>query len=170
MKHIKRNLRAVSPVLAELMMIAVALAGSLLIYEWIVGLVGVKTETSGESIRIQNIANDPTNTDLLVHVQNVGEDSVRLDEDRCLYVDGLMVSCTISGVTVSDDVATLRHGQTATLRYAGGATLPGEKVKVKVTTLHGTSAVISNYPAGRARVETGGHVPMVERVAISIAD
>jgi hypothetical protein len=73
---------------------------------------------------------------------------VQLDEDECLYINGILVNCAISGVTVSDDMATLSEGETATLRYTGGAALPGEKVAIKVVTLRGTPAEKHVYPAG----------------------
>ena len=151
MKHIERHIRAISPVLAVLMMIAVAIAGALVVYAWIMGYIGFSTERAGEAIMIPSIANDPTNNDLLVYVQNVGEKAVQLEESACLYVDGVLVDCMISGVTVSDKLATLDKGETATLRYSGGAVLPGVKVKVKAVTLLGTPAEKYAYPAGSAR-------------------
>jgi hypothetical protein len=135
------------------MMIAVAIAGALLVYAWIMGYIGFSTERAGEAIQIPSVADDRTNTDLLVYVQNVGEMAVQLDENECLYVNGVLVDCTITGVTVSDKLATLEKGETAMLRYSGGAVLPGVKVKIKVTTLRGTSAEKYAYPAGSARAE-----------------
>jgi len=150
-KHIRRNVKAVSPVLAVLMMIAVAIAGSLVVYAWIMGYIDLSTERSGEAIMIQSIANDATDTDLVVFVQNIGEGMVQLEQPTCLYVNGELVNCTITGVTVSDNLATLERGNTATLTYVEGAALPGEKITVKVTTLLGTSAEAHEYPAGSAR-------------------
>jgi FlaG/FlaF family flagellin (archaellin) len=151
-RHIRRNVKAISPVLAVLMMIAVAIAGSLVVYAWVMGYIGLSTERSGQAIMIQSIANDVTDTDLVVFVQNIGEGAVQLDEPSCLYVNGEIVNCTITGVTVSDNLATLNKGDTATLTYVEGAALPGQKVTVKVTTLLGTSAEAHEYPAGSARV------------------
>jgi FlaG/FlaF family flagellin (archaellin) len=151
-RHIRRNVKAISPVLAVLMMIAVAIAGSLVVYAWVMGYIGLSTERSGQAIMIQSIANDVTDTDLLVFVQNVGEGVVQLEEFSCLYINGEIVNCTITGVTVSDYLATLNKGDTATLTYVEGAALPGQKVTAKVTTLLGTSAEAHEYPAGSARV------------------
>ena len=149
-RHIRRNVKAISPVLAVLMMIAVAIAGSLVVYAWVMGYIGFSTERSGQAIMIQSIANDTTDTDLLVFVQNIGEGVVQLEESSCLYVNGEIVNCTITGVTVSDNLATLNEGDTATLAYLDGAALPGQKVTAKVTTLFGTSAEAQEYPAGSA--------------------
>ena len=151
MRHIRRNLKAISPVLAVLMMIAVAIAGSLVVYAWVMGYIDLSTGKSGQAIMIQSVANDPTNTDLKVYVQNVGEGLVQLDETGCLYVNGELTVCDITGVAVSDHVATLNQGDTATLTVGEGAALPGVKYDVKVTTKLGTSAAKSSYPAGKAR-------------------
>jgi len=161
-RHIRRNVKAVSPVLAVLMMISVAIAGSVVVYAWIMGYIGLSTERSGEAIMIQSIANDATDTDLVVFVQNIGGELVQLEEVGCLYVNGEIVNCTITGVTVSDNLATLNKGDTATLTYVEGAALPGEKVTTKVTTLRGTSADAHEYPAGSTR-----SVPELDHFAFS---
>jgi len=154
-KHIRRNVKAISPVLAVLMMIAVAIAGSLVVYAWVMGYIGLSTERSGQAIMIQSIAND--GGDLLVYVQNVGEGMVQIEESGSLYVNDVLVDCTITGVTVSDGLATLNQGDTATLTYLDGAALPGQKVTVKVTTLLGTSAEKVDYPAGSAKIAPALH-------------
>ena len=126
MRNIRRNVRAISPVLAVLMMIAVTIAGSLVVYAWVMGYIGLSTERSGQAIMIQSIANDVTDTDLVVFVQNIGEGVVQLEEPACLYINGELVTCTITGVTVSDDgIATLNKGETAILTYLDGHALPG---------------------------------------------
>jgi len=154
-RHIRRNVKAISPVLAVLMMIAVAIAGSLVVYAWVMGYIGLSTERSGQAIMIQSIANDDEN--LLVYVQNVGEGMVQIDESSSLYINSILVDCTITGVTVSDGLATLNQGDTATLTYLDGAALPGQKVTAKVTTLLGTSAEKVDYPAGSAKTAPALH-------------
>ena len=151
MKHLGKNFRAISPVLAVLMMIAVAIAGSLLVYAWVMGYIGFSTEKSGQTIKIHCIAN--SGGDLGVYVQNVGEGVVQLEEADCLYVNGNLALCSITGVPVSGGVATLSEGETATLTLVGGAALPGEKIDVKVTTVLGVSDEMSAYPAGYVRAE-----------------
>jgi FlaG/FlaF family flagellin (archaellin) len=150
MKHLGRSFRAISPVLAVLMMIAVAIAGSLVVYAWVMGYIDLSTEKSGEAIVVHSVTND--GSDLVVYVQNVGETVVQLEEKTCLYVNGVLVPCSISNVTVSDGTATMELGETAKLRYVGGASFPGEKAEVKVTTVRGVSAEKSGYPAGTEQV------------------
>ena len=148
MKHLGKSFRAISPVLAVLMMIAVAIAGSLVVYAWVMGYITLSTEKSGEAITIQNVVN--IDFDLVVYVQNTGEGVVQLEEAACLYVNGELVPCKITGVAVSDDTATLNEGETATMYYLEGAAHPGEKIEIKVTTLLGISAEYYDYHVGTA--------------------
>ena len=163
LRHIKRHIKAISPVLAVLMMIAVAIGGSLVVYAWVMGYIGLSTERSGQAIMIQSIANDGNN--LLVYVQNVGEGMVQIEESGSLYVNSVLVNCIITGVTVSDGLATLNQGDTATLTYLDGAALPGQKVTAKVTTLLGTTAEAYEYPAGSERT-----VPALDHFEFSTID
>lgn len=148
MKHFGTSFRAISPVLAVLAMIVIAIAGSLVTYSWAMGYIDLSNEKAGQDIRVHSIANHEA--DLIVYVQNTGEGAVQLEEVACLYVNGELVECTISGVTVSDGIATIDEGKTAVLTFANGAATPGEKVDIKVTTLPGGSSEYSDYPAGTA--------------------
>jgi flagellin-like protein len=136
-------MKAISPVLAVLMMIAIAIAGSLITYAWVTGYIGFTTEKAGQAIMIQSVAND--GNDLKVYVQNVGEGAVELAEDSSLYVDGGLVGCSIDGATGGKLV--LGEKNTATLTVANGAAEAGEKKTVKVTSSLGTFSEKSEYPA-----------------------
>jgi hypothetical protein len=131
------------------MIIAVAIAGSL-VYAWGMGYIGSSAEKEEKAIAIQSVAN--LDNDLLVFVKNVGEEVVQLEETSCLYVDGVLVPCTISDVAVSDGVAILDKEETATLTFVDGAALLGEEITVKVTTSSGISADYSGYPAENTNI------------------
>jgi FlaG/FlaF family flagellin (archaellin) len=85
MKNLRRNMKAVSTVLATLLMIAVAVAASLVAYAWVMGYIG-------GAIQIQSVAYNNTDgdadgkLDLLVYVQNVGQGAVTVQD---VYVEGL---------------------------------------------------------------------------------
>jgi flagellin-like protein len=155
-RRLRKSIKAISPVLAVLMMIAVAIAGSLVTYAWVMGYIGFTTEKSGKALMIQSVVNDGTDTDLMVYVQNVGEGTVELEETSCLYVNGALESCTITGVTKTGTTAKLGEGETATLTLAGGAAAAGEKKTVKVASQLGTFSEKSTYPAEG----TGGGGPV----------
>jgi hypothetical protein len=76
------------------MMIVIAVAGSLVTYAWVMGYLSFTTAKAGRAIQIQSIANDETDTDLLVYVQNVGEGVVTLDPTGAalVYVNGGIIT------------------------------------------------------------------------------
>jgi flagellin-like protein len=84
MKSFRKNVKAVSPVLSVLMMIAVAVAASLVTYAWVMGYLGFTTAKVGKAIQIQSIAKDGSGN-LLVYVQNVGQGSIKLTN---IYIGG----------------------------------------------------------------------------------
>jgi flagellin-like protein len=142
MKSFKQSRKAISPVLAVLMMIAVAIAGSLITYAWVTGYIGFTTEKAGQAVMIQSM--DYDGTYLNVYVQNVGEGTVELAEDSSLYVDGGLVGCSIDGATGGKLV--LGEKNTATLTVAMSIS-SGDKVTAKVTTALGAFTEMSDYPA-----------------------
>jgi hypothetical protein len=129
---LRKSIKAVSPILAVLMMIIVAVAAGLVTYAWVMGYLGFTTSKAGKAIQIQSIAN--SGNDLLVYVQNVGDGTVELDPDgtAVVYLNGILEPCAVDP---ADGI--LREGKTAKLTVTGAAVLPGEKVKVKVQTLGG---------------------------------
>jgi flagellin-like protein len=67
-RKIRKNVKAVSPVISVLLMIVVAVAASLVTYAWVMGYMGFTTNKVGKAIMIQAVAQDGT-----VSVQNVGD-------------------------------------------------------------------------------------------------
>lgn len=160
MRSFERNMKAISPVLAVLMMIAVTIAGSLITYAWVTGYIGFTTEKAGKAIMIQSMAYDNETTTLYVYVQNVGEGAVELDEQSCLYINDGLQPCTVNlanGVVPEKATATINVTYTVSI---------GQKITAKVTTKLGTFTEKSDYPAST----TGGVVtpptppPTVTRV------
>ena len=141
MRSLERNMKAISPVLAVLMMIAVAIAGSLVTYAWVMGYIGFTTEKSGQAVMIQSIAYNNDTKTLFVYVQNVGEGVIELNDD-CLYVNDALVALSSknpsSGIVAEKATATLQ-----TIYTVSG----GQKVTTKVTTTLGTFTEKSDYPA-----------------------
>jgi flagellin-like protein len=78
-----RNQRAISPVIATLLMIAIAVVASLVAYAWVMGYMGFTTDKTSKTILIQSV--DKANGD--VYVQNVGDSAVQFDTN-CVYVNG----------------------------------------------------------------------------------
>jgi flagellin-like protein len=141
---LKINRKAVSPVIATLLMIAIAVAAAILVYVWSMGLVGTLQGTGGQQTREQLImeAYDATDTTTWkLHLRNVGPTSITVS---AVYIEGKPAASNATG--------SISPSQKVTL----GVTLPsgftptsGAAYTVKVVTASG--AVFSySVIAGRA--------------------
>jgi flagellin-like protein len=128
MRSLRKHKKAVSPVLSVLLMIAVAVAASLVTYAWVMGYLGNTTSKVGKAIQIQSMAKTGTD-ELSVWVQNVGDGPVKLDS---LYVNGVL---KLSGQDID-----LPKGNTTVLKTTDydSAWNPPNTVKVKVVCNDGT--------------------------------
>ena len=138
----KRSIKAISPVIATLLMIAIAVVASLVVYAWVTGYIGGTTNKAGQAIQIQSFAptgTDPLNpTNLLVYVQNVGQGDVQLNQEQSVYIDSNLVTISNANPPTAWPL-TLSVGQTVELTIP----LPsgyqkGDKLDIKVTTTDGT--------------------------------
>ena len=85
MKSLRKNKKAVSDVIAVLLMIAIAVAASLIAYAWVMGYLGGTTGKVGKAIQIQSMASSAGN--LVIYVQNVGDGPITLSN---VYVNGIL--------------------------------------------------------------------------------
>jgi flagellin-like protein len=125
----KRSIKAISPVIATLLMIAIAVVASLVVYAWVSGYIGGTTSTAGKAIQIQSVYRDSTGL-LTIYVQNVGQGVVEFKAGESIYVDDNLVRITSA-------LQPLAEGQTATL-VTDKVVPENEKVDIKVTTIDGT--------------------------------
>jgi flagellin-like protein len=129
----KRSIKAISPVIATLLMIAIAVVASLVVYAWVTGYMGNTTSKAGKAIQIQSFATSGNN--LVVYVQNVGQGDVELNKDQSVYINSNLVPITNPTTTTIPIIA----GQTVELTLplpAGYA--QGDRLNIKVTTKDGT--------------------------------
>jgi FlaG/FlaF family flagellin (archaellin) len=134
---IRRSIKAISPVISVLLMIAIAVVASLVVYAWVMGYIGGTTSKVGNAITVPSFATDQTSGNLIIYVQNVGQGSVQLDPAGAVYVnDALVTISTVNGNPASG-LITIPEGQTVALvvnsPYNGG------QVAIKVVTTGGTS-------------------------------
>jgi archaeal type IV pilus assembly protein PilA len=127
----KRSLKGISPVIATLLMIAIAVVASLVVYAWVTGYMGNTTSKAGKAIQIQSFASMGGN--LVIYVQNVGQGDVELNKDQSVYVNSNLVSIT----TPATATIPIPVGQTIELQTNSPYTA-GTKVTIKVTTTDGT--------------------------------
>jgi flagellin-like protein len=156
-KKIRKNVKAISPVISVLLMIAVAVVASLVAYAWVMGYIGSQTGKTGQAVQIQSIAFAPTAiaTDgnlmdvTTIYVQNVGTGTVSFNPVQSVFVEGVQVTSYAGSVVVSPNPTPtptstpILAGETAQINLNYGAFQPGTTITVKVTTEGGTYSQIS---------------------------
>jgi FlaG/FlaF family flagellin (archaellin) len=143
--RIRRSIRAISPVISVLLMIAIAVAASLIAYAWIMGYIGGTTSKVGKAVLLQSFAAKPDGSELWVYVQNVGQGTVVFDPDACVYIDDVLKSASIS-VPAGGNPNTLSEGDTATITITGLSLDVSGSVRIKVVTSDGTFTQSSGIP------------------------
>ena len=168
MRNFRRDIKAISPVLAVLMMIAVAVAGSLVTYAWVMGYIGFTQSKAGRAIMVQSMANSAVEVpcDLVVYVQNVGEGTVTFDPAGCTYVDGGLEPAVITVAGVETNL--LQPDETAMIVIADKGALPGQRVRVRVVTHGGTFMEAASYPG--ESTGGGGILPPPDVIQVSSTD
>ena len=134
---LKRSVKAISPVISVLLMIAIAVVASLVAYAWVMGFIGGKTTKAGNAIQIQEESFSQAGN-LTLYVQNTGQGTVHLKQDGSVYVNDVLHQITQSPAGTSltaGQLIPIVQGQTVTLvidcQYHSGD-------KIKVVTVEGT--------------------------------
>jgi len=129
-RKFRKEARAISPVIATLLMIAIAVVASLVTYAWVMGYMNFQQEKTGKAIQIQSI-DFATKT---VYVQNVGDSQVKF-ASPCVYVNGAdrTNTATPSFGTSIDPGDTVAITMTSTTTFTSG-----ESYTIKVTSTDGT--------------------------------
>ena len=134
----KRSIRAISPVIATLLMIAIAVVASLVAYAWVMGYIGHTTTTASNSMIIQSVSHTAGGY-IVVYVQNVGQGTIQLNPTESTYVNSILKSVTDSTPTISGGKIEFSPGTTASLTTNYPYTA-SEKLKIKITATDGTFA------------------------------
>lgn len=146
----KRSVKAISPIISVLLMIAIAVSAALVAYAWVSGYMDFTTTKVGKSIQIQSIS---TNA---VYVQNVGDSPVTISDvyvdavlntDNDLPVDGILLDASETATIIFDDP------------------LPTPRATIKIITTDGISAQYTETFSGA----TGGSgTPGVTQYTITV--
>ncbi len=136
----RRNVRAISPVIATLLMIAIAVVASLVTYAWVMGYMSFTTEKTGKAIQIQSVSNQTSANTLTIYVQNVGDSAVKFTP-QSVFINGAQAN--------SNATSTLAAGSTNAIvaTFAQTAGTVSFTVDLKVTTEDGTfSSMTKTFP------------------------
>jgi flagellin-like protein len=152
---LRRSIKAISPVISVLLMIAIAVVASLVVYAWVMGYMGFQTSKTGQAVQVQSYA--PEGANLAIYVQNVGKGAVTLEKDGGVYINDQIYSIT------SPSDLNIPEGQTTKLLVA----LPtDDQITVKVVTTGGTFSQTTGPLTGQVAVPTptpnptGGPTPI----------
>jgi flagellin-like protein len=151
----KRSVKAISPVIATLLMIAIAVVASLVVYAWVSGYMGFQTEKTGKAIAVPSFAVDNSGK-LHVYVQNVGQGPVQISNS---YVNSNLQTFT-ADPNYPDNV--LPEGNTADITVAGTYNA-GDKLNIKITSSDGTFITTS----GTVKDSTSGSGSTLYTVAVT---
>ena len=117
--------KAISPVLAVLLMVALAVIAALITYSWVGSYIVSTTGRAGHAIQIQSIdwtKTNPNLTEVTVYIQNVGMGSVTFTD---AYVDGEKIK--------EKGFGTISEGETATvILKCHKAFSNGQKIHIKI--------------------------------------
>lgn len=130
--------KAVSPVLATLMMIIVAVAAALVTYAWVMGYTTFITGKASQGIMIQSVGHDTTSPGkIVIYVQNVGDGTVTLSS---LYINNILMADT--GFIPADPNLLKEHTSTVTSVWKTEYGSPNT-VKIKIVCADGTFTEVS---------------------------
>ena len=145
----KKARRAVSPVLATLMMVAVAVAMSVIIFTWSQGYLSQTGEAASRQQAAQNIAAqssiiiesvrfDTTNNKIYVYVRNIG--SVAVQPALAVATGYPTNSGFKTSSTANYAGSPLAKGGLGTFEIDASGLQSGDVITIKVTTTAGTFA------------------------------
>jgi flagellin-like protein len=157
---IKHSVKAISPVISVLLMIAIAVVASLVAYAWVMGFIGGKTTQAGQAIQIQSYGADGDGN-LVIYVQNIGQGQVQFSESGSVYVNDMMKPLT-------NDPGKVDPGQTAQLNLDYQWT-PGTQTKIKVVSNDGTFSQVtgSGTSAGTNPNPSQGQNPTLDHFSVT---
>jgi FlaG/FlaF family flagellin (archaellin) len=151
-----RSIKAISPVIAVLLMIAIAVISSLIVYAWVTGYVGSTTSRIGNAVQIQSAAKDKASGDLIIYVQNVGQGAIELRPQSSVYINGKLQILQSGSFSNKE----LKPGET--IQIDTGFTVTSDEVlTIKVVTSEGIYSEIkaSRITEGNAITE---YIPLFE--------
>lgn len=152
LKSLMKNRKAVSPVIATLLVIAIAVAAAILVYVWSMGLIGSLQSGGGEQVTEQlslDVYSWNATGNLAMTVRNVGAADVNVSN---IYVETDAGIETFDGATVAGTSSQVDIGDTETFTMAPTVSniTPGKQYTIKIVTQSGGTFTYSAI-AGSAR-------------------
>jgi len=129
MKKMLKSKEGISPILATLLLIVIAVAAVIVTYAWVMTFTATQTGRAGKMIEFEEAFINATSDVITVYVRNSGTEAVSIDK---IYVDKIDYTSSATGLPSTIDVegtATVTLNGTA----AGLDFVAPNSYKVKVT-------------------------------------
>jgi FlaG/FlaF family flagellin (archaellin) len=133
MKNLRKSAKAISPIIATLMLMLLAVAAGVIVYAYVTGWIGGATQTSGApkgQLQVDSIT--ATTTTIQVYIRNLGGEVAKVD---AIYVEGNAVASVspslpqtidvgkVQGFTLGSLTLTQGHFYKVTVVCADGTTI-----------------------------------------------
>lgn len=144
MRRLKKDAKGISPLIATLLLIAIAVAASVITYSWVMSMIGSQSTQAQTAVRIDNVEFDVGTESVTVTVRNIG--SVSAD----LVTIGVKLTSASSYATENVSPAQAIPVGTAvdiTVTLSGLDLTTGYNYDVKVITSTGFENVKTNLAA-----------------------
>ena len=87
-----RERKGISPILATLLLIVIAVGAVVITYAWLISYMGSTTSQAGAMIRFEIVAIDAEKDDVTIYVRNKGTENVKVDK---VFIDNKdFTACT----------------------------------------------------------------------------
>ena len=144
MCRIKKDAKGISPLIATLLMIAIAVAASVITYSWVMSMIGSQSTQAQTAVRIDNVGFNLTSNSVTVTIRNIG--SVSAD----IVTVGVKLTSATSYTTVNISPAraiAIGTADDVTVTLTGLNLQTGYNYDVKVITSTGFENVKTNLAA-----------------------
>ena len=144
MRKIKKDAKGISPLIATLLLIAIAVAASVITYSWVMSMIGSQSTQAQTAVRIDNVEFDLQSNNVTVTIRNIG--SVSAD----IVTVGVKLTSASSYSTVNVAPARAIPVGTASdveVNLSGLTLQSGYNYDVKVITSTGFENVKTNLAA-----------------------
>lgn len=135
---LRRSIRAISPIISTLLLIAIAVVASLVAYAWVMGFIGNKSSQAGDAVQIQSYTSKSGN--LTIYVQNTGQNLVHLKQNGSVYVNNTLylITQSPSGTNVAaGSLIPIPVGQTVEI-VTNFPYNPTDYITIKIVSVEGT--------------------------------
>jgi len=131
-KNLLKSKKAITPILATLLLIVIAVAAIVVTYAWVMMYIGSTTSVAGLKINIDVASINSTDRTISIYVRNTSpnQQSVKVDK---VYVDNLSPPDITSKTNLTEGPATIPYGQTWLINGSGITFTSNTQYKIIVT-------------------------------------